>query len=371
MAITAAQVKELREKTGVGMMECKKALTEAEGDMDKAIDILKKKGAAMVAKKAGRVAADGAVVTYYDAAAKKGVIVEVNSETDFVAKNEKFKAFCNDVAKTIIATNPADVDALMNETLADAGMTVNDKLTELIQEIKENMKIRRFEVIEGVMVSYIHAGGAVGVVVKFDTTDEIATNPEFVAMGKNVAMQIAAMNPEYLSKDSISEEELAKMESITIDSALNKPDSLPMPILTSLINEAIDTKKWSDEDIAIYQGLDNKQRKNFTNFISKEALEILASIALSHKDEISQNNIFCGLVKGRFAKQIKEICLMEQAFVRTDLFDGDVNGYVASVAKALGGDIKVTGFIRYEKGEGIEKKQENFADEIASMVKGE
>ena len=371
MAITAAQVKELREKTGVGMMECKKALTEAEGDMEKAIDILRKKGAAMVAKKASRVAADGAVVTYYDEAAKKGVIVEVNSETDFVAKNEKFQAFCQDVAKTIIAANPADVETLMGVTLVDAGMSVNDKLTELIQEIKENMKIRRFEIVDGVMVSYIHAGGAVGVVVKFDTADEIAAKAEFVSMGKNIAMQIAAMNPEYLSKDSISEDELAKMKSITVDSALNKPDTLPMPILTSLINEAIDGKKWSDSDIEIYQGLDNKQRKNFTNFISKEALETLAAIALSHKDEIAENKIFGGLVQGRFAKQIKEICLLEQEFVRADLFKGDVNGYVQSVAKELGGDIKVTGFIRYEKGEGIEKKEENFADEIASMVKGE
>ena len=371
MAITAAQVKELREKTGVGMMECKKALTEAEGIMEKAIEILKKKGAAMVAKKANRVAADGAVVTYYDEAAKKGVIVEVNSETDFVAKNEKFKAFCNDVAKTIIATVPSDVEALMSATLLNAGMSVTDKLTELIQEIKENMKIRRFEIIDGVMVSYIHAGGSVGVVVKFDTSDEIASKPEFVAMGKNIAMQIAAMNPEYLSKDSITEEELANMKSITIDSALNKPDTLPMPILTSLINEAIEGKKWSDEDIEIYQGLDNKQRKNFTNFISKEALETLAAIAMSHKDEIADNKIFGGLVQGRFAKQIKEICLLEQEFVRADLFKGDVKGYVESVAKELGGDIKVTGFIRYEKGEGIEKKEENFADEIASMVKGE
>ena len=371
MAITAAQVKELREKTGVGMMECKKALTEADGDMEKAIDILREKGAAMVAKKASRVAADGAVVTYYDAASKKGVIVEVNSETDFVAKNEKFKDFCQDVAKTILATTPDSVEDLMGKTLVGAGITVNDKLTELIQEIKENMKVRRFEIIDGVMISYIHAGGAVGVVVKFATTDEIAATDAFVAMGKNVAMQVAAMSPEYLDQAEIPEEELAKMRSITIDSALNKPDSLPMPILNSLIQEAMDEKKWSDEDISIYQGLDNKQRKNFVNFISKEALETLAAIAVSHKADIVDNKIFTGLVNGRFAKQIKEICLLEQEFVRADLFKGDVAGYVAGVAKELGGPITVTGFIRYAKGEGIEKKEENFADEIASMVKGE
>ncbi|MBQ3432538.1 MAG: elongation factor Ts [Clostridia bacterium] len=371
MAITAQDVKELREKTGVGMMECKKALMEAAGDMSKAIDILREKGAAMVAKKASRVAADGAVVTYYDDGLKKGVIVEVNSETDFVAKNQKFVDFCNDVAKSIIAKNPADVEALMSETLVDAGISVTDKLTELIQEIKENMKVRRFEIIDGIMVSYIHAGGAVGVVVKFDTSDEIAAKPEFEAMGKNIAMQVAAMSPEYLSKDSIPEDELAKIKSITVDSALHKPESLPVPILNDLINEAISDKKWSDEDIEIYQGLDNKQRKNFVNFISKEALQTLADIAVSHKADIVENKIFTGLVNGRFAKQIKEICLLEQEFVRSDLYKGDVLGYINSVAKELGGDITVTGFIRYAKGEGIEKKEENFADEIASMVKGE
>lgn len=371
MAITAKDVKELREKTGVGMMECKKALTEALGDMEKAIDILREKGAAMVAKKASRVAADGAVVTYYDKNAKKGVIVEVNSETDFVAKNEKFQNFCNDVAKTIIDTDVADVAALMETKLSDAGITVTEKITELIQEIKENMKVRRFEKVDGIMISYIHAGGAVGVVVMFDTDDETASKAEFTAMGKNVAMQVAAMSPEYLDKESIPAEELEKMKSFTIDSALNHPESLPMPILTSIINEAIDEKKWSDEDINIYQGLDNKQRKNFVNFISKEALATLAEIAISHKAEIVDNKIFGGLVQGRFSKQIKEICLAEQEFVRNDLFKGDVKGYVANVAKELGADIKLTGFIRYAKGEGIEKKEENFADEIASMVKGE
>ena len=187
-------------------------------------------------------------------------------------------------------------------------------------------------------------------------------------MGKNVAMQIAAMNPEYLGKADISEEEFAKMKSITIDSALNKPDSLPVPILNSIIEEAIADKKWSDEDATIYQGLDQKQRKNFVNFISKEAYATMAEIAISHKAEISENKIFVGLVQGRLAKQIKEVCLLEQAFVRSDLFDGDVNGYINSVAKELGADIKLTSFVRFEKGEGIEKKEENFAAEIASMM---
>lgn len=188
-------------------------------------------------------------------------------------------------------------------------------------------------------------------------------------MGKNVAMQVAAMSPEYLSKDDISADELEKMKTIVVESALNTPASLPIPILNSIIEEAISEKKWSDEDIEIYNGLDNKQRKNFTNFISKEAYATLAEIAVSHKAEIAENKIFAGLVQGRISKQIKEICLSEQPFVRSDLFDGSVSGYVSSVAKALGAEIKINSFVRLAKGEGIEKKQENFADEIASMVK--
>ena len=230
------------------------------------------------------------------------------------------------------------------------------------------MKVRRFALVEGHTSTYIHAGGTVGVLVAFDVDDATAAKAEFDAMGKNVAMQIAAMNPEYLGKSDISDEELAKMKSITIDSALNKPDSLPVPILNSIISEAINDKKWSDEDAEIYNGLDQKQRKNFVNFISKEAYAAMAEIAVSHKPEISENKIFVGLVQGRLAKQIKEICLLEQPFVRSDLFDGTVEGYVASVAKELGVDIKVSSFVRFEKGEGIEKKEDNFAAEIASMM---
>ena len=188
-------------------------------------------------------------------------------------------------------------------------------------------------------------------------------------MGKNVAMQVAAMSPEFLSKSDLSAEELAKMENITVESALNKPDSLPAPILNSLIAEVIDTKKWSDEDATIYQGLDQQQRKNFFNFISKEAFAELAALAVSKKAEIVENKIFNGLVQGRLSKQLKEVCLLEQAFVRSDLFDGDVKGYVASVAKALGAEISVKSFTRFAKGEGIEKKVDDFAAEIASMVK--
>jgi elongation factor Ts len=371
MAFTAKDVKALREKTGVGMMECKKALVEADGDMDKAIDYLRERGLAAAQKKASRIAAEGVVLPYYDAETKKGVVVEVNSETDFVAKNEKFMNFVKGVAKTVLATDPADVEALKEAEFDGTGRTVTETLNDLVLAIGENMKVRRFERMEGIVSTYIHAGGSVGVMVGFDVADEAkAEDPEFVAMGKNVAMQIAAMNPEYLSKSDISDEELAKMQSITVDSALNTPASLPMPILTSIINEAINDKKWSDEDATIYQGLDNKQRKNFPNFISKEAMETLAEIAVSHKAEIVDNKIFTGLVQGRLNKQIKEICLLEQDFVRTDILQGSVKAYVDSVAKALGTDIRVKGYIRMMKGEGLEKREENFAEEIAKQING-
>ena len=371
MAFTAQDVKALREKTGVGMMECKKALVEADGDMDKAIDFLRERGLAAAQKKASRIAAEGVVLPYYDEATKQGVVVEVNSETDFVAKNEKFMSFVEGVAKTILATNPADVEALKEEKFNGTDRTVTETLNDLVLAIGENMKVRRFERMEGIVSTYIHAGGSVGVMVGFDVADEAkAADADFVAMGKNVAMQIAAMNPDYLSKDEISAEEADKMHSITVDSALNKPDSLPVPILNSLIDEAINDKKWSDEDITIYQGLDQKQRKNFVNFISKEAYAALAEVAVSHKADISENKIFTGLVQGRLSKQIKEICLLEQDFVRSDIFQGSVAGYIDSVAKTLGTEIKTTGFIRMMKGDGLEKREENFAEEIAKQING-
>ena len=371
MAFTAQYVKALREKTGVGMMECKKALVEADGDMDKAIDFLRERGLAAAQKKASRIAAEGVVLPYYDEATKQGVVVEVNSETDFVAKNEKFMSFVEGVAKTILATNPADVEALKEEKFNGTDRTVTETLNDLVLAIGENMKVRRFERMEGIVSTYIHAGGSVGVMVGFDVADEAkAADADFVAMGKNVAMQIAAMNPDYLSKDEISAEEADKMHSITVDSALNKPDSLPVPILNSLIDEAINDKKWSDEDITIYQGLDQKQRKNFVNFISKEAYAALAEVAVSHKADISENKIFTGLVQGRLSKQIKEICLLEQDFVRSDIFQGSVAGYIDSVAKTLGTEIKTTGFIRMMKGDGLEKREENFAEEIAKQING-
>ena len=366
MAFTAKDVQALREKTGVGMMDCKKALVETDGDVDKAIEILREKGLASAAKKASRVAAEGIVATCSDATA--GVLVELNCETDFVAKGAPFVELSAKVAKTVLAAKPADVEALLATKAVDSDKTVDEEVQEVFLALRENMKVRRFAVVEGHTATYIHAGGSVGVIVAFDTDDATAAKAEFADMGKNVAMQIAAMNPEYLSKADISAEELAKMESITVDSALNKPESLPVPILNSLIDEAINDKKWSDEDAEIYKGLDQKQRKNFPNFISKEAMATLAEIAVSHKSDIADNKIFAGLVQGRLSKQIKEVCLLEQPFVRSDLFEGDVNGYINSVAKALGADIKLTSFVRFAKGEGIEKKVDDFAAEVASMM---
>ena len=185
-------------------------------------------------------------------------------------------------------------------------------------------------------------------------------------MGRNVAMQIAAMSPEYLSKDCISDDELAKMKSITIDSSLNKPESLPKPILKNLFDKAVNDKLFSDEDLAAYE--EQKNNKFLFNFLSDKAVETLVELAMASKADIVANKIFAGAVDGRMKKQLKEVCLLEQAFVRSDLYDGDVAGYIADVAKKLGASIKATGFIRYAKGEGIEKKAENYAEEIAKMT---
>ncbi|MBQ8083645.1 MAG: elongation factor Ts, partial [Clostridia bacterium] len=208
MSFTAQDVKALREKTGVGMMECKKALVEADGDMDKAIDVLRERGLAASVKKSGRTAADGVVYAYTDEASKVSVLVEVNSETDFVAKNEKFQSFVADVAKTIAAENPADVEALEELKLAGSDRTVKETIQDLVLAIGENMKIRRFVRTEGIVSSYIHMGGDVGVLVNFDTTDELAASDEFKAMGKDVAMQIAAMSPSYLDPAAVPAEVL-------------------------------------------------------------------------------------------------------------------------------------------------------------------
>ena len=359
MAFTAQDVKALREKTGVGMMECKKALVESDGDMDKAIEYLRERGLAAATKKAGRTAADGVVLAYTDEAKNIGVLVEVNSETDFVGKNEKFQAFVLEIAKTIVAENPADVDALLSTNLNGSDRTVQENLQDLILSIGENMKIRRFKRVEGLTTSYIHAGGSVGVMVEIEAD---ALTDEIKEMGKNVAMQIAAMKPDYLASEDITPEELENMHKIIVESSLNKPDTLPKPILTKLIGEACEKKIWSDADIAAYE--EQKNNKFLFNFLSKEAVAQLAEIAVANKADIVNDKIFTGAVDGRMKKQLKEVCLMDQEFVRADLFKGDVKGYIGSV-----GGAKIKGFTCYVKGEGIEKKEENFADEIANMIK--
>ncbi len=366
MAFTAKDVKALREKTGVGMMKCKEALTAADGDMDKAVEILKEKGLAQAQKKATRIAAEGVVLAYYDEAKEVAVLVEVNSETDFVAKNEKFVNFVKSIAKTVVEANPADVETLNNTKLVDSAQTVEELRQELVLAIGENMKVRRFERVEGKVASYIHGGGAVGVLVIFDTDDATAAKAEFVEMGKNVAMQVAAMSPEYLAKTDISDDELAKMKNIIVESSLNKPDTLPKPILNALFAKAVGEKIFSDADIAAYE--EQKNNKFLFNFLSKEAVEQLAALAVAGKEEYVSNKIFAGATDGRLKKQLKEICLLEQPFVRSDLFDGSVGGYIEKVAKDLGADIKAVKFIRYAKGEGIQKREDNFADEVASMM---
>ena len=309
MAFTAKDVQTLREKTGVGMMDCKKALVEAEGDMDKAVDILREKGLASAAKKSSRVAAEGVVAAYNDG--KSGALVEINCETDFVAKGEPFTTLAKKVVKTVVEKDPADVDALLKAEISDGEGTVEEAVQEVFLALRENMKIRRFKRAIGHVATYIHAGGTVGVMVSFDVDDATAAKPEFDAMGKNVAMQVAAMNPSYLDEVSVPDEVLEKEKGILVAQMKEDPKMANKPE------------------------------------------------AVLHK-----------IVEGKIGKYYKENCLLCQEFVRSDIFEGNVKGYVDSVAKALGADIKVTGFVRFEKGEGIEKKTENFADEIASMVGG-
>ena len=312
MAFTAQDVKALREKTGVGMMECKKALTEANGDMDKAIDFLRERGLAAAQKKAARIAAEGVVLSYADAQAKKGVVIEVNSETDFVAKNEKFVNFVTDCAKTVIATGVTTVEELCEAEYMGTGRTVTETLNDLILSIGENMKIRRFEVMDGVVATYVHGGGSVGVMIGFDVADDAkAADPAFADMGKNIAMQIAAMNPAYLDEASVPA-------------------------------EVVEHEK----------GILAAQMKEDPKMASKPEA-VLAKIAA-----------------GKMGKYYKENCLVEQEFVRSDLFQGSVKGYIDDTAKKLGTEIKATAFIRMTRGEGIEKRQENFAEEIAKQING-
>ena len=304
MAFTAADVKNLREMTGVGMMDCKKALTEADGNMDKAIEILREKGLAASAKKAGRIAAEGmAYATVVDGV---GVVVEVNAETDFVGKNEKFVDFVKGVAATVAKDAPADLDALMGCKYNGTDLTVEQQQQEMVLVIGENIKVRRFaRFAAGVSVAYVHAGGKIGVLVNLETN---LAAEQVEEAGKDVAMQIAALNPRFWDKSQVTEDVLAEEKKIMMVQMANDPK-------------------------------------------------------MANKPEQVREKI----VMGKLNKFYSENCLLQQEFVKDNNFT--VEKYIASVAKNLGGTIAFKNAVRFEKGEGIEKKVDDFAAEVASMVK--
>ena len=308
MAFTAKDVQTLREKTGVGMMDCKKALVDSDGDMDKAIDFLRERGLAAATKKADRIAAEGVVTAFYDEANQISVIVEVNSETDFVAKNEEFQSLVLNIAKTIAEQNPTDVDALLNLKLFGSDRTVVENLQDKILSIGENMKVRRFVRCEGIVSIYVHGFGTVGVIVNFATDAATAATEAFKVMGKDVAMQIAAMNPQYLDKSAVPAE-----------------------------------------------------------VVEHEKEILMAQIQEDEKMKNKPEKVLEGIITGKINKFFKEVCLLDQQFVKND--EITVEKYIETVAKEIGADIKATGFVRFAKGEGLQKKEDNFADEVASMIK--
>ncbi len=355
--ITAAMVKELREMTGAGMMDCKKALNECDGNMDAAVDFLKKSGAAKMEKKASRIAAEGiARVAVKD---NEAVVAEVNSETDFVAKNETFQEFVQLVADNALASglnggkNGEDIEALL-------GMNgLNEVLIEKTATIGEKLSVRRFEKVTGDCVaSYIHAGGKIGVLVAGTGASDDAAKEALA----NIAMQIAAMNPQYISRADISEDAMAKMREITVDSALNDPASLPKPIQNELYAKVEAENLFSAEDLAILA--EKKNDKYLYNFLSKEAIAKLGELAMAGKDAYVNNKIFSGLVEGRISKQVKEISLLDQAYVKAEDGKQTVAAYLASVNKAL----VISKFVRFEVGEGMEKKVDDFAAEVAAQA---
>ena len=305
MAFTAADVKNLREMTGVGMMDCKKALTETDGDMDKAVEYLREKGLAKAAKKAGRIAAEG--VSYALVENGVGALVEVNCETDFCAKSAPFVAFVKDIAKVVADNDPADVDALMNCKYPGTELTVSETMPEKVMSIGENLQIRRFvRFAENTSVGYVHAGGKIGVLVNLETG---LTAEQVETVGKDVAMQIAALNPRFWDKSQVTEDVLAEEKKV----ALALMDSDPK----------------------------------------------MASKPAQVKEKI---------VMGKMNKFYEENCLLQMEFVRGDLFSGTVEQYIADAGKKLGGSVKFLTAVRYQTGEGIEKKQEDFAAEVAAQM---
>ena len=361
MAVTAALVKELREMTGAGMMDCKKALVETDGNIEAAVDYLREKGLAKAAKKAGRIAAEGLVKIAFAADGKTAAIVEVNSETDFVSKNEEFVQFVEDLAQLALTAETTDIEAFKAMSMEEG--TVADVLTAKIAKIGENLSVRRLEkVTADVVTSYVHGGGRIGAIVA--GTGE-ATDAVKEAL-TNVAMQIAAMNPQYVSRNDISAEELAKMHDITLESALNDPFSLPKPILNALLDKAVEGV-WAEEDVAVLAEKRADKGFNFNylpNFLSEDAKAKLAALAVADKENISGNKIFTGLVDGRVSKQLKDICLLDQTYVRAEDGKQTVAQYLGSVSKEL----TIAKVVRFEVGEGIEKKEENFAEEVAKQL---
>lgn len=309
MAITAAMVKELREMSGAGMMDCKKALTATEGDMDKAMDYLRENGKATAQKKAGRIAAEGLCEGIVSEDGKKAAVVEVNSETDFVAQNEKFQAFVHQIAEQALDTKAEDLEAFLAEpSKEDPSKTVNDELVAEIAVIRENLKIRRFEQMQeenGFVQCYTHAGGKIVVLVDVETD---VVNDAVKEMAKNVAMQTAAMRPKYNTRAEVDQDYIAKEKEVLLAAAKNEKPDAPEKILN-------------------------------------------------------------GIVTGRINKELSEICLQDQVYVKAEDGKQSVGKYIAQVAKENGAKITVKGFIRYETGEGIEKKKENFAEEVAAQLR--
>ena len=309
-AITAGMVKELREMTGAGMMDCKKALGETDGNMEEAVEYLRKKGLAGAEKKAGRIAAEGIVATCLVNDDKKAVIVEVNAETDFVAKNEKFQSYVADVAAQAVNTTAKDMDEFFAQKWEkDSSLTVKEALASQIAIIGENMNIRRFEQMEeanGFVVSYIHAGGRIGVLVDVETD---VVNDAIKEMGKNIAMQAAALKPTFTSKDEVD-----------------------------------------------------------ADYIAKEKEILLAQIKNDPKEASKPEKVIEGMINGRINKELKEIVLLDQVYVKAEDGKQSVEKYVAEVAKANNANITVKKFVRFETGEGLEKKNEDFAAEVAAQM---
>ena len=360
MAVTAKMVKELREMTGAGMMDCKKALVEADGDMDRAVEVLREQGLSKAAKKAGRIAAMGLVRTACSEDGKTAAIVEVNSETDFVAKNDEFIGFVERLAKLALEAESNDMDAF--KAMPFDGSTVGEALTALIAKIGENMSVRRIDKASGeVLASYIHGGGNIGVIVAANGAD----NDENKAALKNIAMQVAAMNPQYVSRDEISEDELSNLRKITLESALNDPFTLPKPILNGLLDKVEGV--WGKEDVDTLAEKRADKGFNFNylpNFLSEEAKTKLAGLAIAAKLEIVESKMFKSLVDGRINKQLKEMCLLDQTYVRAE----DGKQTVAQYLKTVDNDLSLVKVVRFEVGEGIEKKEEDFAAEVAAQM---